>query len=151
MEAASDGYGDDFVVVRRENGCELANAFGVAALGEADKKFATNVENIAAFKGARKGDTLEFAKFGKSFCKRGGFRAAGLGAERKNDSELVENDGGILDEHGIGEIRLGGERNNVGAEFFEKLFVGQMLRDRDFQIDWLAWNESLIRNLRWRG
>lgn len=142
METASDGYGDDFVVVRRENGCELANAFGVAALGEADKKFAANVENIAAFKGARKGHTLEFAKFGNSFGKRGGFRAAGLGAERKNNSELVENDGGILDEHGIGEIRLGGERNNVGTEFFQKLFVGQMLRDRDFQINWLAWNET---------
>ena len=109
----------------------MANAFGVAALGDADEKFAADTENVATLKGARKGHTLEFAKLGNSLRERGGFWAAGLGTERKNDGELVENDGGILDKHRIGEIRLGGKRNNVGAKFFEKLFVGLVLRDRD--------------------
>ena len=68
VEAACDGYGDDFVIVRREDACELANAFGVAAFGDTDEKFAADAENIAALKGARKGHMFEFAKFGNGFA-----------------------------------------------------------------------------------
>ena len=37
MQAAGYRDGDDFVVVRSEDGGELADAFGIASLGEADE------------------------------------------------------------------------------------------------------------------
>lgn len=74
---------------------------------------------------------LKFAKFGDGLRERGGFRTARLRAERKNDSEFIEDDGGILDEHGIGEIGLRGEGNYAGSELFEKLLVRAMLLASD--------------------
>jgi hypothetical protein len=71
-----------------------------------------------------------------------GLRAARRGAEGKDDGELIENDGGILDEHGVWEIRLCGEGNNTSAEFIEKPFVGEMLRTGDFEINGLARNKT---------
>lgn len=142
VQAAGHGHGDDLVVVRREYSGELADAFGVAPLGEADEKSSINAENVAALERAGKHDMLKIAEFGKGLRERGGFRAARLRAERKNDGELIENDGGILDEHGVGEIRLGGERNKVSAEIFEKLLVGMMLSLGDLEIDRLALNEA---------
>lgn len=73
---------------------------------------------------------------------RGGFRTARLCAEWKNDGEFIEDYGGIFDEHGIGESGLGGERNDAGAESFEKLFIGAVLRTSDMQVDRLARNEA---------
>lgn len=119
VEAAGDGDGDNFVMVRSEDGGELANAFGIATLGEADEKPAANAENVAAFESSGKRDVLEFSKFRDGLRERCGFGAARLCAERKNYGEFIEDDGGILDEHGIGEIGLDGERNNVSAEFCE--------------------------------
>jgi hypothetical protein len=81
-------------------------------------------------------------KFGNGLGQGNGFRAAGLSAEGKDEGELIENDGGILDEHGVGKIRLRGEGNDTSAEFFEKLFVGEMLRTGDFEINGLARDET---------
>ncbi len=85
---------------------------------------------------------FKFAEFEEGLRERSGFRAAGLSAEGKDDGELIENDGGILDEHGVGEIGLRGEGNNTSAEFIEKLFVGEMLRTGDFEINGLARNKT---------
>ena len=82
------------------------------------------------------------AEFEKGLRERSGFRAAGLSAEGKDDGELIENDGGILDEHRVWEIRLRGERNDTSAESFEKLFVGEMLGPGDFEINGLARDET---------
>ena len=87
------------------------------------KQLAADAQNVAAFECAGKRDVLELAKFGNGLRERSGFGTARFGAERKNDGELIEDDGGILDEHGIGEIGLGGERNDASAEFFEEVFV----------------------------
>ena len=85
---------------------------------------------------------LEFAEFGKGLGQGSGFRAAGHGTEGKDDGKFVEDDGGILDKHGVGEIRLRGERNDTSAEFFEELFVSEMLRTGDFEIYGLARDEA---------
>lgn len=144
MQASGHGGRDDFIVVRREDGGELADAFGVAALGETDEELAADAQNVAALQRAGKGDVLELAKFGDGLRKRHGFRAARFGAQGKDDSEFVEDDGGIFDEHGIGKIRRGGERDDMSAEFFEKLFVGVMLGLRGLEIDWLARDEAQL-------
>ena len=85
---------------------------------------------------------FQFAKFGESFGERSGFGTAGLRAERKNDGEFIKDDSGILDEHGVREIRFGRKRNNMSAEFFEEMLVGAMLRAGDFEINGLARNEA---------
>src|SRR6266571_1674355 len=76
MKAASDGNDDDFVGERSKNGRELADAFGVAALGEADKKFSADAKDIAALKSAGKSDVFELSKFLERLRQRGGFAPA---------------------------------------------------------------------------
>ena len=119
VETAGDGDGDDFVMVRSEDGGELADAIGIAALREADEEFAAAAENVAAFQCAGKRDVFQLAKFGNGLGERRGFWTTRIGAKRKNYREFIEDNGGIFDEHGIGEIGLGGERNNAGTEFCE--------------------------------
>ncbi len=119
VEAAGDGDGDDFVKVRRKDGSELAYAFGVASFGYTDEEFAANAENVAPLERAGECDVFEFAKFGKGLSERRGFWTTRIGAERKNNGEFIEDDSRIFDEHGIGEVGLGGKRNNAGAEFCE--------------------------------
>ena len=67
MQAFGHGHRDDFVVVPREDGGELANAFGAAAFGETDEKFAADAENVTAFDGAREPDVLDFTIFRDGF------------------------------------------------------------------------------------
>src|SRR6267378_1299932 len=69
MKAANNGNGDDFIVVRRENGGKLADAFRVAALGEADKKLSANAKDVATFESARKRNVFELSKFGERLSK----------------------------------------------------------------------------------
>jgi len=142
MQTTGDRHGDDFVVVGREHGGELADAFGVATFGDADEKIAADAENIAAFECAGKRDMLKFAESGNGLGERRRFGAARCGAEREDDGEFIENDGGIFYKHGIGKVRLGGKRKDTSAECFEELLVGVVLRARDFQIDRLARNET---------
>src|SRR3989442_1217520 len=69
MKAASDRYGADFIVVRRENGGKLADAFRVAALGKADEKLSANAKDVATFESAGKGNVFELSKFGERLSK----------------------------------------------------------------------------------
>lgn len=80
MQAAGGGHGDDFVLVRSEDGSELANAFGVAAPGEADKKLAADAKDISTFEGAGKSDVFERSKRRKRLGERSRFWAARLRA-----------------------------------------------------------------------
>src|SRR6266487_4607508 len=50
MKAASDGNDDDVVAAWSKNGRELADAFGVAALREADKKFSADAKDVATLR-----------------------------------------------------------------------------------------------------
>ena len=80
VQAAGYGDGDDFVLVRSEDGGELAKALGVAAPGEAGKKFAADAKDVATFQGAGELDVGELSKGRKSLGERGCFRAARRGA-----------------------------------------------------------------------
>ena len=131
MQAAGHRDADDFVIVWGEDGGELANAFGIAAFGEADEKFAADPKYITALERAGKSDVFEFAKFRDGVGERCGFGAPRFCAERENDGEFIEDDGGIFDKHGIGKMRLGGEGNDTSAEFFQKHFVSVMLLASD--------------------
>ena len=63
MKAAGDGSGDDFIVVLRKNAGELADAFGVAALSEADEQFSADAKDVPAFESAGKRNIFEPSKF----------------------------------------------------------------------------------------
>src|SRR5882724_7854289 len=76
VEAAGDGDGDDFVLVRSEDGSELAKAFGVAAPGEDGKKFAADAKDVSTFEGAGERDVGELSKGRKGLGERGRFWAA---------------------------------------------------------------------------
>ena len=138
MKAAGDGNGDDFIVVRRKDGGKLADAFGVAPPCEAGKQLAADAKDITAFENAGKKNVFNLSKLGERFSKRRSFAAAGLRSEREDYRQLIENDGGIFDEHRVGKIGLGGKRSNAGAQFTEQLFVSVMLLLSGGQIDGFA-------------
>jgi hypothetical protein len=142
MEATGDAHRDNFIAMRSEDCGELADAFGVGACGLADVESAVDAEDVAAFDGAGSGDLMQCAKRGESFREGRGFGLAGFCAEREDDAEFVENDGGIFDEHGIGERWFGGERVDVDAEFGEEMFVGGVLGLGFGDVDGLAVDES---------
>lgn len=52
MQTTGNGHGDDFVIMRSEDGGQLVNAFGVTAPSEADEKFAADAKDVATFEGA---------------------------------------------------------------------------------------------------
>ena len=49
MKATGDGNCDDFIVVRRKNGGKLADAFRVAALGQADKELPSDAKDTVNY------------------------------------------------------------------------------------------------------
>src|SRR6267154_3623409 len=63
MKAAGNGNSDDFIVVRGKNGGKLADAFRVAAPGEADKGLAADAQDVPTFKRAGKRNVFELSKF----------------------------------------------------------------------------------------
>src|SRR5260370_20589199 len=65
MKAAGDGNGGDFIVVRRKNGAKLADAFGAAAPGEADKQLPADAKDVATFESAGKRNVFELSKLGE--------------------------------------------------------------------------------------
>jgi hypothetical protein len=66
MQTSCDGNGKHFIVVRSEDRSKLADAFGVAAPGEADEEFAGDAENVAALESAGKPDVFQLAKARKA-------------------------------------------------------------------------------------
>ena len=142
METAGHWNRDDFVVMRREGGRELANALGVGARGEADIQRAIDAEYITAFDGSGRGDVRELAEFLQGVREGSGFGAARFGAEGKNHGELIEDDGGIFDKHRIGERGFRRKRDDFGAERFEELLVGAMLFAGFVEVDGAAAEES---------
>ena len=127
MQAASDKDGDDFIVVRRKYSGKLADAFGVAALGETDKEPSVDAKDIAAFESSWKRNVFELSKPGKSVSERLSLTTASFRSERQDHRQFIEHDGRIFDKHGVGKSRLGGKRNNAGAQFTEQLFVRVVL------------------------
>ena len=102
METPGDWNWHDFVVVRGENGGELADTFGIGACGLADVESAIDAEDVATFDGGGSGDVGEFAERYQGFRERFSFGLARFCAEREDDGGFVEHDGGIFDEHRVG-------------------------------------------------
>ena len=76
--------------------------------------------------------------------------AAGFRSERKDYRQFIENDGGIFHKHGVGKVRLGGERNNADTQPFEQLFVSAVLSLGCRQVDGLAVDErKFAMNYSW--
>jgi hypothetical protein len=142
METARDRNGDDFVVVRSKNDGKLTKAFGVAARGEAHKELLADMQNVAAFESAGKGNIFELAELRERLGKGCGFAAARFRAERQNHRQFVQDNGRVFDEHGIGKLRFGGKRDDAGAKLFQNFFVGMMLRLRRGQVDRFPINEG---------
>src|SRR5216683_2456326 len=95
MKAAGDRNGDDFIVVGRKNRGKLADAFAVAALGESDKNFSADAQDIATFKSAGERNVFKLSKLGECLSERRCFAAARLRAERQDYGQFIENDGGV--------------------------------------------------------
>src|SRR6266403_2260604 len=127
MKTAGDGNGDDFVMVRSEDGGKLAEAFGVAACGKADEELAVDAKNIATLESPGKRDVFQFSKLGEGLSERRGLATAGPRSEGQDHCQFIENDGGIFDKHGVWEIGLGGKRNNAGAQFAEQNLIRVVL------------------------
>jgi len=142
MKAAGDGNGDDFIVVRSKNGGKLADAFGVAAPGKADKELAADAKDVPTFKSAGKRNVLELSKRGERLSERGRFAAAGRRSEGQDHRQFIENDGGVFDEHRVRKIGLGRQRNDANAQFAEQLFVSAVLLLGYGQIDGLTIDEG---------
>ena len=144
MKAARDANRIDFVAMRLENRVELLDAFGIGAAGEADKKFAANAKNIAAFHGAGKRDVLELAKFCEDLRQGRRFWTPRFGAQRHDHRKFIENDSRVFDKHRVGQSGFGGQGDDAGAELSEKRFVGAVLGLRFAEVDGLARNEEQL-------
>src|SRR4029077_7352783 len=90
MQAAGHRNGDDFVVVPSEESRELADAFGIASFGEADKEFAADAKNVAAFERAGEGDVFKLSEFRKGLRERSTLAAAGFRAQRQYHGDFIE-------------------------------------------------------------
>ena len=144
MKAAGDGNGDDFVVVRRKDGGKLADAFGIAPPCDADKELAADAKDITAFESAGKRNVFQLSKLGEGLGERRRFTAASFRSEREDHRQFIEHDGGIFNENGVGKIGLGRERNNAGAQFAEKVFIGMVLLLSCGQINGFAVDEGKL-------
>ena len=142
MQAAGDGNGDDFIAVRRKNSGKPANAFRVAALGEADKELSADAKDIAAFESAGKCNIFKLSKPGESVSQRLGLATASFRSERKDYRQFIENDGRVFNKHGVGKSGFGGKRNDAGTQFAEELFVSMMLLPGGGQINGLTVDEG---------
>ncbi len=142
MQTAGDANGADFIVVWRKDGGKLADAFGVAAPGEADENLSVEAQDIAAFESAGERDVFELSKLGERLRERSGFAAARLRAQRQDYRQFIENYGGIFHEHGVGEIGFGRKRDNARAQFAQQVFVGVVLLLGNGQINGLAVDEG---------
>ncbi len=127
MQAATDGNGDDFIVVRRKNGGKLADALRVTTFGEADKEFSADAKDITAFESSWNRNVFELSKPGESMSERLSLATASFRSERQDHCQFIQNDGGIFDKHGVGKSRFGGKRNNAGTQFAEQILVSVVL------------------------
>ena len=116
MQATADRDCHEVITVRREDDGELAEAFCVAAFGEADEEFSAQAKNVAPFERSGQGDMGQFAEWRNRLGQRRRLRPARLRAQRENDRQLIEHHGGILDKHGIREFRLRRKRDDPGAQ-----------------------------------
>src|SRR5260370_28759617 len=91
MQAAGDGNGDDLVAVRGENGGKLADAFGVAAAGEADENFSPNVKYVTTFESAGKRNVFECSELGEHLSERRSLAAAGRRSQRQAHRPFLAN------------------------------------------------------------
>ena len=69
------------------------------------------------------------------------FGAPGFRAEPHDYGKFIEHQGGIFDEHGVGEMWFLRQREDARAEFFERSLVLMMLLARPDEIDGLAGHE----------
>jgi hypothetical protein len=109
-----------------------------------DVKRAIDAKDIAAFDRGRSGDVVQLAKWRQGFRERLGLRLTRFCAEREDDGEFVDDNGGIFDKHRIGQSRFGGERVDADAELREEMFVGSVLSLRLGEVNRLAFDESKL-------
>lgn len=84
----------------------------------------------------------EPAEFFQGVREGSGFGASRLRAQRKDHGEFIQDDGGIFDEHGVGERRFGGERDDFGTEVLQELLIGAVLLASFMEIDGATIEES---------
>src|SRR5260370_26977459 len=113
MQAASEGNGDDFIVVRGKNGGKLADAFGIAALGEADENFPPDAKDIATLESTRERDVFERSKLGEHLSERRPLAAAGFRSQPQNHRQFIGNDGWGFGGHGVRGIWVGGREKKA--------------------------------------
>src|SRR5260370_32923555 len=115
MKTAGNGNGDDFVMVRSEDGGKLPDTFGVDACSKADEELAADAKNIATFESPGKRDVFQLSKLGEGLSEGWRLAPAGLRSEREDYRQFIKNDGGIFDKHGVRKVGLGGQRDKHGS------------------------------------
>src|SRR6516162_24829 len=144
MQAAAHRDGDDFMPARLNDVRELADAFGIAALREADEEFSANAKNVAAFEHSGERDVRELAVFRELLPKCGGLAATAFDTHWQNHGDFIEHDGRVFHKHRIRKFGLGGQRDDARAKFPEKRFVGLVLLACPRQINSLAIDEGKL-------
>lgn len=135
VEAAGNGKGVDNITRRFHCGGELPDALGVAAGGPADEEGAAHVQHVAPIEGAGRFDVAEGTMGGEGRRDAGCFGPAGHCPGAGDDGKLVEDDGGVFDEDGVGEIGFGGEVFDVAAQSMQRRGVAKMFRRGALQVD----------------
>src|SRR6266403_1358750 len=125
MQAASDGNGDDFIVVRRKNGGKLADALRVTTFGEADKEFSADAKDITAFESSWNRTAFELSKPGESMSERLSLAPASFRSDQQYHCQCIHIDSGMVDKDIDRNSRLDAIRNDVVTQFADHILEGR--------------------------
>ena len=116
---------------------QLGRPYTVGAPREADEEVPPCFTDIAAVHGAGSGD---LGRLGKPLAERGSDRRhlsrAARGAGAGEDRTPRGDDRGILDEGGVGKVRLWAEPDDGESQAFERPAIGLVLLECEPQVRW---------------
>src|SRR5579862_9242852 len=128
----------DRVAKRREVPRHLRDRRAIGPPRVADEHPLADDQHVAAVYRPRRLDVHERTIRRQRLDDGGRLAAPRLGARMRNDGDLVEHDGDVLDEHRVRHLIAGREPHDRAADLLQRLLVGTVLAPRRLDIDRLA-------------
>ena len=135
MQAVAQRNARRSVAERRDGRRELCDARGIRAAGLANVEVAADPQHVAAIERAGRLDAHARPPFLQGRGDRGDLRLTRDGARARQDCDLVQHDGRVLDEDGIRQIGLGRKFHQAATERGEGPGVAGVLLLRERHVN----------------
>ena len=127
-----DGRG---IAVGCEEGGELARAFRIRAVGDADEEVTASLADVAAVESAGRFDLMRLGVEGGDGATDGfDFTSAGVRSWTGENGQVFSEDSGVFDEGGVGVVEVGGQRGEGEAALFERFAVRCVLLEHGGEV-----------------